>query len=192
MYPSKAWLVILYLHGQARQYSALTKMGFGVLACNSALAIYRSWGDTASFAFILTVDAVLVLLFFCLREFKRDAGRARHSNMKVAVLVLTTLLTTMFASKVAPLMPPVVAMTVWLMSAATGHSFFNGDSLTGHPMCIDLPCGKQRSDGFGSLFICNSQSARFISDLHHISVQLFFSEKEWSWWLSMSICCTQY
>ena len=32
---------------------------------------------------------------------------------------LTTLLTAMFASRVAPLMPPVVATVVWLMGAAT-------------------------------------------------------------------------
>ncbi|CAN6172490.1 unnamed protein product [Urochloa humidicola] len=55
-------------------HSVLTKLGFGVLTCNSALAIYRSWGDAGSVAFVLAADAILVLLFLCLREFERARG----------------------------------------------------------------------------------------------------------------------
>ncbi|CAL5036740.1 unnamed protein product [Urochloa decumbens] len=61
-----------------RQCSGLTKVGFVVLACNSALAIYRSWGDAGSVAFVLAADAALVLLFLCLRQFEEQArGRDR-------------------------------------------------------------------------------------------------------------------
>ncbi|OEL25764.1 hypothetical protein BAE44_0013218 [Dichanthelium oligosanthes] len=52
--------------------SVLTKVGFAVLACNSAFAIRNSWGDAGSVAFVLATDAALVLLFRCLREFERS------------------------------------------------------------------------------------------------------------------------
>ncbi|CAN6208736.1 unnamed protein product [Urochloa humidicola] len=58
--------------------SALTKVGFGVLAFNSALAIRNSWGDAGSVAFVLAADAALALLFLCLGEFER--GRARGGD----------------------------------------------------------------------------------------------------------------
>jgi hypothetical protein len=48
------------------EYSALTKLGVSVLTFNSALAIYNSWGEASSVAFVLTADAALVLLFGCL------------------------------------------------------------------------------------------------------------------------------
>ncbi|CAN6215113.1 unnamed protein product [Urochloa humidicola] len=103
------------------QYSALIKLGFGALTLNSALAIYKSWGDAGSVAFVLVADAVLVFLFICLRVFERaragPAGRGRI--IKAAVWALTTLLTAMFASRVAPLMPPAVAALVWAMAVAT-------------------------------------------------------------------------
>ena len=101
------------------QWSGLTKIGFGVLACNSALAIYKSWGDAGSVAFVLTADAALLLLFLCLREFEQGGGRGRGGRIKAAVWCLTTLLTAMFASRVAPLMPPLVGALVWAMAVAT-------------------------------------------------------------------------
>ncbi|CAD6340318.1 unnamed protein product [Miscanthus lutarioriparius] len=58
-----------------RGYSTLTKLGLGALTFNSALAIYNSWGDAGSVAFVLGADAALVLLFLCLREFERGGGR---------------------------------------------------------------------------------------------------------------------
>jgi hypothetical protein len=100
--------------------TTLTKLGFGALAFNSGLAIYNSTGDAGSAAFVLGTDAGLVLLFLCLREFERDrGGAARSRNIKAAVWALTTLLTGMFASRVAPLMPPAVAAVVWIAAVAT-------------------------------------------------------------------------
>ncbi|XP_066373177.1 uncharacterized protein [Miscanthus floridulus] len=90
---------------------------------NSALAIYNSWGDAGSVAFVLAADAALVLLFLCLREFERG-GRGRDAKIKAAVWALTTLLTAMFASRVAPLMPPPVAAVVWLLAVATAAGGF--------------------------------------------------------------------
>ena len=103
-----------------RGYSTLTKIGLGALTFNSALAIYNSWGDAGSVAFAL---AALVLLFLCLREFERG-GRGRDAKIKAAVWALTTLLTAMFASRVAPLMPPPVAAVVWLLAVATAAGGF--------------------------------------------------------------------
>ncbi|CAN6208734.1 unnamed protein product [Urochloa humidicola] len=60
-----------------RQYSALTKLGFGALAFNSGLAIYRFWGDAGSVTFVLAAGTALVLLFLCLREYERGPGRDR-------------------------------------------------------------------------------------------------------------------
>ncbi|CAL5045907.1 unnamed protein product [Urochloa decumbens] len=88
--------------------SALTKIGFAVLASNSR-------GDAASVAFVLAADAALVLLFLCLRKFELTRGGGR--NIKAAVWALTTLLTAMFAWKVASSpMPPAVAGVVWVMA----------------------------------------------------------------------------
>ncbi|XP_066375523.1 uncharacterized protein [Miscanthus floridulus] len=108
-----------------RRYSGLTKVGFSVLACNSALAVCKSWGDAGAVA-----DAALVLLFVCLREFERRRGRAGSGRVKAAVWALTALLTAMFASSVAPLMPPPVDALVWGMAVATAAGglwalFFN-------------------------------------------------------------------
>ncbi|CAL5050988.1 unnamed protein product [Urochloa decumbens] len=107
------------------QYSALTKLGFGALAFNSSLSVYNSWGDASSVAFVLAADAALVLLFPCLREFEQARGGAgRGRKIKAAVWLLTTLLTAMFASRVAPLMPPAVAALVWAMAVATAGGGF--------------------------------------------------------------------
>nr|CAB3469497.1 unnamed protein product [Digitaria exilis] len=117
--------------GDRRCSTLLSKLGVAVLAFNSVLAVYRSWGDAASVAFVLAADVALLLLFLCLGEVERaqqhdraaGAGRNDISN-KAAVWVLTTLLTGMFASRVAALVPPAVAVAVWTMAAATAAAGF--------------------------------------------------------------------
>uniref|UniRef100_A0A0E0L7U4 Uncharacterized protein n=1 Tax=Oryza punctata TaxID=4537 RepID=A0A0E0L7U4_ORYPU len=99
-------------------HSFLTKVGFGALTCNSLLAIYRSQGEPASVAFVVGAYAALLLLFYFLGKFER-AHPEERGRVKAAVWSLTTLLTAMFASRVAPLMPPLVAAGVWIMAAAT-------------------------------------------------------------------------
>ena len=106
------------------RYSTLTRLGFGALAFNSALAVYNSWGDAGSVAFVLATDAALALLFLCLREFERGPAGGRRNSIKAAVWALTTLLTAMFASRVAPLMPPPVSALVWAMAVATAAGGF--------------------------------------------------------------------
>ena len=102
---------------------ALTKIvGLAVLAVNSALAIRHSWGDAGSVAFVLAADAALVVLFLSLRRFERAGGGGRRA--RAAVWALTTLLAAMFASRVAPLMPPAAGAVVWAMAVATAAGGF--------------------------------------------------------------------
>jgi len=105
-----------------RQYSTLTKLGLGALTFNSVLAIYNSWGDAASVTSVLAVDAALVLLFLCLREFEQGVGMGRDAKTKAAVWALTVLLTAMFASGVAPtVMPLAVGALVLLCLRDADH-----------------------------------------------------------------------
>ena len=112
------------------QNSGLVKLGLGVLTCNSALAIYSSWGeDAASVTFVLVADAALALLFLCLRELERGGGgggqaRRGRGRTKAAVWALSTLLTAMFAARVAPLMPSPVGAMVWAAAVATAAGGF--------------------------------------------------------------------
>ena len=108
-----------------QRWPAMTKItGFAVLACTSALAVRNSWGDAGSVAFVLAADAALVLLFLFLRELERADGGNKRRSIRAAVWALTTLLTAMFASRVAPLMPPAVGAVVWAMAAATAAGGF--------------------------------------------------------------------
>ncbi|KAG2657085.1 uncharacterized protein LOC120692068 [Panicum virgatum] len=100
----------------------LTMLGFAFLTFNSAMAVYRSQGDPQSVALVTFSYVDLVLLFFCLRSYEREPagyGSRRKWRVKAAVWVLTTLLTLAFSYKVAEVMPPVVAVLVWAMAAAT-------------------------------------------------------------------------
>ncbi|CAN6166610.1 unnamed protein product [Urochloa humidicola] len=103
------------------------KLGFAALACSSVLAVYRSGGDLGTAAFVAGADVAIALLFHFLRRLERgeEQGRGRRLN-RAAVWALTTLLTAMFAARVAPLMPPVVASVVWLMAAGTVAAGFWG------------------------------------------------------------------
>jgi hypothetical protein len=102
-----------------RQCSGLTIIDSTVLACNSGLALYNSWGNATSISFVLLADAALLLLFLCLVKLERARGGGTRCRLKAAVWALTTLLTAMFAFRVTPLMPPVTATVVWPMAAAT-------------------------------------------------------------------------
>jgi cation transport ATPase len=101
-------------------FSWLAFLGFLFLTLNSAMAIVRSRGDTMAVAFVSFSYADLVALFVCLRMYERAAaGSAKREWLKIAVWVLTTLLTLAFSYKVAAVMPAPVAVLVWLMAFAT-------------------------------------------------------------------------
>nr|AGT17431.1 hypothetical protein SHCRBa_151_D24_F_30 [Saccharum hybrid cultivar R570] len=97
-----------------------TVLGFLILSFNAAMAIIRSDGDRMAVTFVGFSYAVLVALFVCLRMYERArAGSSKREWLKIAVWVLTTLLTFSFSYKVAAIMPAPVAVVVWLMAFAT-------------------------------------------------------------------------
>ncbi|KAG0532333.1 hypothetical protein BDA96_04G099600 [Sorghum bicolor] len=97
-----------------------TVLGFLILSFNAAMAIIRSQGDVMAIAFVGFAYAILVALFVCLRMYERArAGSSKREWLKIAVWILTTLLTFSFSYKVAAIMPAPMAVVVWLMAFAT-------------------------------------------------------------------------
>ncbi|CAN6271943.1 unnamed protein product [Urochloa humidicola] len=97
-----------------------TFLAFLLLTFNSAMAIVRSQGDTMAIAFVGFCYGDLVALLICLTMYERArAGSAKRTCLKIAVWVLTTLLTFAFSYKVAAAMPAPVAVLVWLITFAT-------------------------------------------------------------------------
>jgi Na+/melibiose symporter-like transporter len=97
----------------------VTGIGFTLLTCNSALAVYRSKGDGWSIAFVLSAYVSLLLLFWFLRLHERTAPNApRRRELKAPIWSLSAFLTIMFSYRVAALMPSLVALLVWAMAAA--------------------------------------------------------------------------
>ncbi|TKW37251.1 hypothetical protein SEVIR_1G035800v4 [Setaria viridis] len=104
----------------AGTFSWLTLLGFLFLTFNSLMAVVRSQGDRMAIAFVIFSYADLVALFVCVMVYERaGAGSSKREWLKVAIWILTTLLTLAFSYKVAVVMPPPVAVLVWLMAFAT-------------------------------------------------------------------------
>jgi len=111
-------------HGPAVRPDAgfplLTALGFSFLTFNLVLAIYRSQGDPSAVGFVAFSYLDLVLLFYCLRRFENaepDSPARRH--LKLAVWILTTLLTAVFSYKIAAIMPLPLQILVWVMATST-------------------------------------------------------------------------
>jgi hypothetical protein len=86
--------------------SLLTVMGFLFLTFNSGMAVYRSNGDYGAIAFVAFSYLDLVSLFYCLRLYERTTPESpRREHLKMAVWLLTTMLTAAFSYKVAVIMP---------------------------------------------------------------------------------------
>ncbi|CAN6237559.1 unnamed protein product [Urochloa humidicola] len=97
-----------------------TFLGFLFLTLNSGLAIVRSRGEATAVAFVCFTYADLVTLFACFTLFERaGAGSPKRTTLKLAVWLLTTMLTVAFSYKVAAVTPLPVAVHVWLMAATT-------------------------------------------------------------------------
>ncbi|TVU33076.1 hypothetical protein EJB05_24861, partial [Eragrostis curvula] len=100
--------------------SLLTWIGFGFLTFNSGMAVYRSNGDMAAISFVGFSYLDLVLLFYCLRLYERTPPESpRREHLKMAVWLLTTMLTAAFSYKVAAIMPFPVQVLVWAMACVT-------------------------------------------------------------------------
>ncbi|KAJ3709053.1 hypothetical protein LUZ61_012758 [Rhynchospora tenuis] len=104
----------------------LSKFGLIVLTVNSVLAVYRSIGDKGSISFILFSYIDLLLLFWCLHlsEHTSATNATDRDRIKAAVWFLATILTVMFSWKVAAIMPPHVAVFVWLLASGTSVGGF--------------------------------------------------------------------
>jgi hypothetical protein len=104
------------------RHGLLTTLGFAALTGNRALAIYRSRDGPLSIAFVAGAYGGIALLFHFLCRIERGEGEGCRT--RAAVWVLITLLTAMFASRVAPLMPPAVGALVYLMALGTAGAGF--------------------------------------------------------------------
>uniref|UniRef100_A0A0A9HR88 Uncharacterized protein n=1 Tax=Arundo donax TaxID=35708 RepID=A0A0A9HR88_ARUDO len=96
----------------------LPSLGFAFLSFNCGMAIYRSRDDPSSVTFVVVAYLALILLFRCLHLFERNPAR-RGPGLKIAVWGLSTLLTLMFSSKVAAIMPFWAQLLVWAMGIFT-------------------------------------------------------------------------
>ncbi|CAL9043950.1 unnamed protein product, partial [Musa banksii] len=101
----------------------LPALGLAFLTYNSAAAVYRSVDDPWAVGFVVVAYVDLLLLFWCLRKFERST-ESNRGGLKAAVWFLATLLTGMFAHKVAAIMPWPVAAIVYCMAAATAGGGF--------------------------------------------------------------------
>jgi hypothetical protein len=103
-----------------------TVLGCTILTINLCVAVYRSEGDPAAVGFVAFSYLDLVLLFYCVRRFENaepDSPARRH--LKLAVWVLTTLLTAVFSYKIAAVVPLPLQILVWVLAASTvGGGFF--------------------------------------------------------------------
>jgi hypothetical protein len=81
------------------QSSLLAKVA---LTGNSAIAVYRSWGDPFSVAFVALAHSALLLLLHLLRRFEHARPEEIRGRVKAAVWALTTLLTASAAARRRP------------------------------------------------------------------------------------------
>jgi hypothetical protein len=104
----------------ARCFTWVTATGFVVLTLNSGMAVHRSHGDRETIAFVALAYLDLVALLFCLRGYENaEPGSQLRDRLKIVVWLLTTALTLLFSLKVAALVPPAVAVVVWLLAFGT-------------------------------------------------------------------------
>ncbi|CAN6230853.1 unnamed protein product [Urochloa humidicola] len=120
------------LNGESadRSISWLTLLGFFFLTFNSFTAVFRAEGDRAAIFFVAFSYVDLVLLFACLRLYERaPADSFTRKRMKMAVWILTTLLTVAFAYRVAAVMPLPMAALVCVMTAVALVGIYNAFSV---------------------------------------------------------------
>jgi hypothetical protein len=108
---------------------ALGCAGAVLLTATCAAATYRAAaaGDVASVAFVIVSYGALLLLLRFLREYELLAppeAAVRREGLRRRVWTLCTLLTAMFAWKVAGVMPWPIAVGVWAAAAVTSAGGF--------------------------------------------------------------------
>ncbi|XP_015694047.1 uncharacterized protein LOC107304473 [Oryza brachyantha] len=101
-------------------------VGLLVVTLTSGAAIYMAAGDVGSTAFVAVSYGALLVLFRCLRAYERapPADVAGRERLRRGVWCLCTVLTALFAWKVAGVMPPAAAVAVWVLAVATSAGGF--------------------------------------------------------------------
>lgn len=116
------------LSWQTRVFNWLPTVAFLFLTVNSVDSAYRCH-DPPALAFIVFAYSDLMMLLFCLRRFEKlgpESPPEQKGQLKAAVWVLTTALNLAFAWRVAEIMPPALAVVVWLMSGSVAIGGFYG------------------------------------------------------------------
>nr|CAB3469490.1 unnamed protein product [Digitaria exilis] len=105
--------------------TGLVQIGVVVLTVTSAAAIYRAAlaRDVATAAFVAASYGALLTLLCSLRAYEL-APAAERGRLRLRVWALCTLLTALFACKVAGVVPLPVAVGVWAVSVATSACGF--------------------------------------------------------------------
>nr|BAJ85250.1 predicted protein [Hordeum vulgare subsp. vulgare]BAJ88272.1 predicted protein [Hordeum vulgare subsp. vulgare]BAJ96829.1 predicted protein [Hordeum vulgare subsp. vulgare]BAK00348.1 predicted protein [Hordeum vulgare subsp. vulgare] len=105
---------------------AFSWLGVAFFTVNLGMAISRSKGDQAAAGFVAFSYLDLALLCYCHRRFESAApGSPARRRLKVAVWVLTAMLTAVLSYTVAAIMPLPVQILVWAMAAAAvGGGFY--------------------------------------------------------------------
>lgn len=105
--------------------SGLVQIGVVVLTVTCATAIYRAAiaSDVATVAFVAASYGALLTLLRSLRAYEL-APAAERERLRVRVWALCTLLTGLFAWKVAGVVPLPVAVGVWAVAVATSAGGF--------------------------------------------------------------------
>ncbi|CAN6202557.1 unnamed protein product [Urochloa humidicola] len=108
--------------------AGLVQTGVVVLTVTCATAIYRAAtaGDFGSVAFVVVCYGALLLLLRSLRSYELapPEAAAERERLRLRVWALCTLLTGLFAWKVAGVVPLPLAVGVWAVAAATSAGGF--------------------------------------------------------------------
>ncbi|XP_042406993.1 uncharacterized protein LOC121996903 [Zingiber officinale] len=99
-------------------FSWLSLSAFAFLTFNIAIAELRSIDNPRAVAFTVASYVDFLCLFWCLRRFEASNERDKRL-LKVAVWLLTSLLTGMFSYKAAAVEPWPVAAILWGMNCVT-------------------------------------------------------------------------
>ncbi|URE48922.1 hypothetical protein MUK42_25730 [Musa troglodytarum] len=104
-------------------------IGFVFLTINFLDSAFRSRHDPSALAFAVFVYSDLALLFVCLRNFEKlgaDCSPAKKERVKATVWALASALNLALAWRVAEIMPPMLAVVVWLMAGLVTLGGFYG------------------------------------------------------------------
>ncbi|CAL5096780.1 unnamed protein product [Urochloa decumbens] len=92
-----------------------------LMASGVARPAWRARGDPWELASVAGPCALLAAIFVCLHRAERlapDAPPGERRRLQVAVWVLSTAISCVFAYRVAVVMPPALAVLVWSMTAS--------------------------------------------------------------------------